>query len=79
MLRSIVAASPSTLLGLAQHHYGDFTERDRQPGSHEDASTLACSGARRASRSVSIRQFPGKSDFRDRVGHAIASIRIRSI
>lgn len=24
----IVAASPSTLLGLAQHHYGDFTERD---------------------------------------------------
>lgn len=24
----IVAASPSTLLGLAQHHYGDYTERD---------------------------------------------------
>lgn len=24
----IIAASPSTLLGLAQHHYGDFTERD---------------------------------------------------
>jgi len=24
----IIAASPSTLLGLAQHHYGDHTERD---------------------------------------------------